>query len=366
MITEDFLARGISAANSGDRQTAINYLADFIRQNPLSEEAWLWMGKCRESKQEKEDCFKRVLQINPLHLEARKLLDELQDPDWVKNLTEPPAQETTSPSTIRIQPTSADNQESPPDVTMQDDRMPEDAPQADAGADQPVFEAPADFLAQTEAPPIGLDAKPDLTGQASSWIPEIIPDAAPAQSDDHPAPPGFVEPENIRLQNDLTADIAGEKSETVIHDATGLAADKPTSTPPFKPDDSIIPPDFTRPLNMEPDSPAETVTWSTSEKQTGQDIKPPAGPFPSDNLSEPDRNPQPAGPMPGTNDGVDIGTPTIPLTSRPGQAGGIPAKDVNELPVKKKSGCRKILFYILGFAIGFVIYWVVSGGYLGK
>ena len=126
------LARGISASKSGDCKSAINYLTDFIRQNPLSEEAWLWMGKCRESRQEKEDCFKRVLKINPLHLEARKLLDELQNPDWVKNLTEPPAQETTSPSTIKIQPAPVDDQGNPPEVTLREARIPKDTNQVDA------------------------------------------------------------------------------------------------------------------------------------------------------------------------------------------------------------------------------------------
>ena len=85
MNSEDLLARGISAAKSGDREAAINFLADHIRQDPLSEEAWLWMGKCRESRQEKMDCYQRVLTINPGNAEAKLALDQLDVPGQLTN-----------------------------------------------------------------------------------------------------------------------------------------------------------------------------------------------------------------------------------------------------------------------------------------
>lgn len=76
MDIDEQLQKGIQAAKTGELQKASGILANVVKDVPNSEEAWLWLGKSRTIRQEREYCFKRVLQINPQNIEAKMLLGE--------------------------------------------------------------------------------------------------------------------------------------------------------------------------------------------------------------------------------------------------------------------------------------------------
>jgi tetratricopeptide (TPR) repeat protein len=90
MTENDNLRAGIAAAKSGDLERARGYLARAVRENPSSEEGWLWLGKCLEDKQQRKYCYEKVLQLNPQNREARNELDRLF-----------PAQETETSTPVK-------------------------------------------------------------------------------------------------------------------------------------------------------------------------------------------------------------------------------------------------------------------------
>jgi len=71
----DLLQAGIAAVKAGNLAKANAYLAQVVRDDPCSEQGWLWLGRCRATAEERAYCFNQVLAINPVNLEAR---DELR------------------------------------------------------------------------------------------------------------------------------------------------------------------------------------------------------------------------------------------------------------------------------------------------
>ena len=76
-MAEDDLALGIEAAQTGELERAKSYLARAVRQNPKSEEGWLWLGRCLTNVEQRKYCYERVLQLNPRNAEAQSDLDHL-------------------------------------------------------------------------------------------------------------------------------------------------------------------------------------------------------------------------------------------------------------------------------------------------
>jgi len=77
MSDKDNLTLGIQAAKNGDTGKAKDYLANVVRENPRSEEGWLWLGRCLQDQEQCKHCFERVLQLNPQNVEAQQELDNL-------------------------------------------------------------------------------------------------------------------------------------------------------------------------------------------------------------------------------------------------------------------------------------------------
>lgn len=77
MTNKKLLHRGINLAGKGDLQNASNTLAEVVRADPLSEEGWLWLGRCQTIPQEKRRCFNRVISINPNNADAKQELLKL-------------------------------------------------------------------------------------------------------------------------------------------------------------------------------------------------------------------------------------------------------------------------------------------------
>jgi hypothetical protein len=76
----DKLNEAIAKAKSGDKVTAGKMLSEFVRENPSSETAWLWLSICVSPVEQKRFCLNKALSINPLNENARKALEQLDAP----------------------------------------------------------------------------------------------------------------------------------------------------------------------------------------------------------------------------------------------------------------------------------------------
>src|SRR5688572_10545862 len=78
MSNDDLLQQGIDLAKRGNTEQASILFAKVVKANPESEQAWLWLGRCRTVPKEKRYCFNKVLSINPDHEDARRELADLE------------------------------------------------------------------------------------------------------------------------------------------------------------------------------------------------------------------------------------------------------------------------------------------------
>lgn len=76
----ELLQAGINAARSGNTEQAQQLLVRLLQIDPKSEEGWYWMGLSLNDKEKREYCFRRVLALNPNHIEARSALSKLSKP----------------------------------------------------------------------------------------------------------------------------------------------------------------------------------------------------------------------------------------------------------------------------------------------
>jgi pimeloyl-ACP methyl ester carboxylesterase len=136
---EEILKAGISAARSGDRTRAASLFAQVVKLNPSSEQGWFYLGMCRSAPDEREYCFRRVLALNPNHLDAKRELVSLsktasvQSPAWAsqprpvepKAVSKPytPVPSSNSPFVFDEQTTTAEEHIKP--VTQVDQAGPE-------------------------------------------------------------------------------------------------------------------------------------------------------------------------------------------------------------------------------------------------
>lgn len=77
-MIDDLLRQAISAIKSGDKVLGKQLLVQVLEQDSRNEFAWLWLSKCVSSHEQKLDCIKRVLKINPNNATAQKELSRLQ------------------------------------------------------------------------------------------------------------------------------------------------------------------------------------------------------------------------------------------------------------------------------------------------
>ncbi len=108
MTNDNLLQHGIVLAKQGDFQHASIVLAKVVKDDPLSEQGWLWLGRCRTVPREKIYCFGKVVSINPNNAEANQELLKLKAES--SSFSSPQiVQEQTFSSTSNIsqQPTAA-------------------------------------------------------------------------------------------------------------------------------------------------------------------------------------------------------------------------------------------------------------------
>jgi hypothetical protein len=74
------LPDGIMAARIGNRDQAMVLLLQAVEQEPHSEQAWEWLARLVETKEQRIECLRHVIEINPGNQEAQSDLARLTGP----------------------------------------------------------------------------------------------------------------------------------------------------------------------------------------------------------------------------------------------------------------------------------------------
>ena len=74
VVMDDLLKQGIAAFQNGKRAEARSLLVAFVRINPDSEPGWAWLFDTCDTEQERFDCLKQIVRINPQNEQASQLL----------------------------------------------------------------------------------------------------------------------------------------------------------------------------------------------------------------------------------------------------------------------------------------------------
>jgi pimeloyl-ACP methyl ester carboxylesterase len=77
---EEIIKAGIAAARAGDRNKAGSLFAQVVKVNPSSEAGWFYLAMCCNTTEQREYCFRRVLEINPNNAQAREKLQAMSKP----------------------------------------------------------------------------------------------------------------------------------------------------------------------------------------------------------------------------------------------------------------------------------------------
>jgi len=93
MTKEENLQAGIAAAKVGDMARASALFAQVVKEDPYSEQGWFLLGSCCSSLDQRKYCFRRVLTLNPNHIQAKQQLERIAKPTSAS----PPASYTTPP-----------------------------------------------------------------------------------------------------------------------------------------------------------------------------------------------------------------------------------------------------------------------------
>ncbi len=108
--SDERLQEGIAAYKRGQNEQAGRLINQAIRLNPKNERAWLWYSGFVETDEQRRDCLKRVLTINPNNQVARrglaKLTAETSHPPQ-EPAPPPPSKPEQLPQPPRLEPTPA-------------------------------------------------------------------------------------------------------------------------------------------------------------------------------------------------------------------------------------------------------------------
>ncbi|MCL4275331.1 MAG: hypothetical protein KJZ77_15780 [Anaerolineales bacterium] len=72
------LENAIQFIKQSDKRNAGLLLQEIVKENPNDESAWLYLAFCVAKVEQKRYCLKKVLEINPNNVQARKAIQELQ------------------------------------------------------------------------------------------------------------------------------------------------------------------------------------------------------------------------------------------------------------------------------------------------
>ncbi len=77
MALSETVQDGIRALQAGQREEAVSFLAQAVRENRMDEDAWLYLGLALDDPQRKRQSFEQVLKINPGNDKARLQLAKM-------------------------------------------------------------------------------------------------------------------------------------------------------------------------------------------------------------------------------------------------------------------------------------------------
>lgn len=75
---DELLDAGRTAALTGDRRLAHDYLKEAARLNPSNEQVWTALLEVIETEEDQRVCLQNIIQINPLNVQARRKLNQLE------------------------------------------------------------------------------------------------------------------------------------------------------------------------------------------------------------------------------------------------------------------------------------------------
>ncbi len=127
------LEQAITYIKAGDFEKGKQLLIQIIQQNPRDENAWLWMSRCVPVEQKKE-CFRRAIAINPNNELAQKALEKLSSSTLSSAQTSavittqanpsiPAATATRPPTTASAQPSKQKIQSAPKNLVNRSVRL---------------------------------------------------------------------------------------------------------------------------------------------------------------------------------------------------------------------------------------------------
>jgi hypothetical protein len=80
MCSQEAIRQAIQAVQSGDKEVGRRLLAQVLRADPTDIEAWLWMSEAVDSDEQKRDCLRRVLSLDPENQAAQSRIATLLTP----------------------------------------------------------------------------------------------------------------------------------------------------------------------------------------------------------------------------------------------------------------------------------------------
>jgi hypothetical protein len=76
-MAENELQQAIAALKAGEKARGRSMLVRIIQQQPKNELAWLWLYDFVDSDEQRRDCLKKVVGINPANQNAQQALNSL-------------------------------------------------------------------------------------------------------------------------------------------------------------------------------------------------------------------------------------------------------------------------------------------------
>ena len=88
----DLLDQAISSIKAGNKSQGRQLLIQVLEQDSKNELAWLWLSQCVSNTEQKLDCLKRVLEINPNNAQAKEEITRIQTLSQIKSQPQAPVQ----------------------------------------------------------------------------------------------------------------------------------------------------------------------------------------------------------------------------------------------------------------------------------
>lgn len=73
-MNTDILQQANDLFKAGDKERAGKILSDIVRLDPTNADAWYYLALCIDNKENKLNCLQKVLEIEPDHVKAQKMI----------------------------------------------------------------------------------------------------------------------------------------------------------------------------------------------------------------------------------------------------------------------------------------------------